>query len=1456
MNLKDLASKIGQALFSVTPTGMAYNSIQNATPIIQNKISNWASNNYNTAGTINKAEPVYNKVQSVMQSIPSAPFQYKVSTGNNFIDIPSNVVGGMAQGVLNAPFGIFKGMYNFPQSKNPREAIGTSAGIVNNMFSLSFPKTIPQGVKNAVKQPQFLSNGQKFVSSVVQGAKTGAGMGGFSGALTGLEQGSNLPDPKEYITNLIKNTAGGAVAGGTIGGIAGGAGQAMKQTSEMIQGKARVTAKQETQAVFQLKPKDRPVYVKQLGNDPQKVEEFLYKHYKNRYSQGGAIDLNAKVGGDVTKGRLGDVYYHGTTAQNVSELKPGGVRGKMGEATIPGISVTKDYNTAAYYGQKNGAQLNAPIETSFTGKIFEADSVADLKQKLKLPDWSDESRAKIPDLLKKMGFDAVSIKGNGEVGEVVVTNPKAVQIKSNVAQPPVSDIKPVGGAKQTKLKVKELPKTEIPMQPNLQTNQPVFGEQLGQPQSKIQKEMPVVNQSTLPDIIPPGTKQRGFTTSVQEAPKINSKTKINVSGTYTPKSNKQLMGEAEALLHEGATIDFKNTQHLDQKVAATIKQAISQQNENPQAAANLYNNLSENLTEMGRGIQAASLLNKMSPEAIALSAAGKIKKYNLTATRKIPELTGEQVKLIGDKVEAITGLKVGSREHGIAVNELTKTINNFIPSSLADKAITVWKAGLLTSFRTHERNIVGNSIMYGSEVAKDIPATAADWVMSKVTGKRTLTPTLQGADIGARKGLQSAADIIKFGYDPQEAISKYDVHTITWGNNPVERFLKTATEAVYRPLGAEDKVFWHSAYARSMYDQAGAEAINAGKQGNKAFIENLVKNPTVEMATTALNDANYATFHDKSALSGIAGRIKQAAKSIPGLGGEAGKIVTEVLAPFTGVPSSIVGKTMAYSPIGLVKGAVNMGRVLVGSVPQLQRQAAQEVGRGVVGTGLFGIGAYLMSKGLMTGQPKDATEANLWAAQGKQANSVLIDGKWRSIGSIGPQNLVILAGAKYNEEMNKPDGSLAAYGMGLGKDQLAQTFLQGVQQPIAAINDPARYGKSYLGNQFSSIVPNFVKDISKAFDPYQRENNTVKDYFTNSIPGLRNYNISKRDVLGNIMPQEPTGIGAFFDLFNSKTPIDNKIINEISRLYKTDNNALPSKLTTSQTILKQKAKLTYEQLNNLEAGVGEALKPKLEFLISDPNYQKLSDEEKTKAIDKLVQDTRLIYKNTHANDILSGKSATGYPQVNTTVANSYIDQSGKYNQIDTKPIPEPTLTGNKIIDDKLKLTYKNAVEKQAADLAKVQQTGTISDKNKIYSYVDENGAYKTIDLTPIKYPTLTGNDIVDKKLKSAYYSDINSQINDVIKLGQSGQITQAEMIKMVTDLNEQYTKGKGTTKKITFKKISSKKFKVSMPKIAKITNIKVPKPPSVKIKSAKSIKSKAIKIKPIKLAKIKGLTKR
>lgn len=725
-------------------------------------------------------------------------------------------------------------------------------------------------------------------------------------------------------------------------------------------------------------------------------------------------------------------------------------------------------------------------------------------------------------------------------------------------------------------------------------------------------------------------KERGFITTVKESKNTPQGVKDIISGSYIPKTNESLVADARSLV--GSNPQAAETLALNPRNAVDIEvgnQLMSHYSAigNHQKVAEIGEALAQSGTELGQAIQAFSQYDNTTPQGAIRFAQASIAKHNALG-KGVVKMTDGQIKSIYDAASAIQALPMG-RERNIAAQQLIDEVNNLIPSSAADKAITVWKAGLLTSLRTHERNLVGNTIMAGAERAKDLPATLADKAMSLKTGKRTLTATNQGSLEGAKKGWQAALDVVRTGYDPEQAINKYDVRHVTWGQNPVEQGLKKYTDVVFRTLGAEDKVFWNSAYARALYDQAGAEAINAGARGDKAFIEKLVQTPSEQMILNATLDANVSTFKDKNVLSQVINEAKRAMSK-----NEWSKVGGEILAPFTGVPSSILGKFVDYSPIGFANGIRHAGQVTSGKVPALQRQAAQEIGRGTIGSGLFGLGAYLAKKGLLSGQAKDPAEARQWELEGKKANSVLINGSWHSLQSVGPQTLILLAGAKAQEEFGTGGGkSGVTYGSSIGKDFLGQSFLAGVQGPINAVTDPARYGQSYLKSQVSSLVPNIVKDVARSTDPLQRETNSVSDAVKASLPGARNTLLPRRDVLGNTIANDSAGAKAFIDIFNTSKGKSSPIIKELSRLSKAGQNATPSKISPKMTFgsgtHKVKIKLTPQELDTLESSVSSELQSKLNREVSSAHYRSLDDEDKAKKLRDIVDAVRKKYKRLH-----------------------------------------------------------------------------------------------------------------------------------------------------------------------------------------------------------------------------------
>ena len=889
-------------------------------------------------------------------------------------------------------------------------------------------------------------------------------------------------------------------------------------------------------------------------------------------------------------------------------------------------------------------------------------------------------------------------------------------------------------------------------------------------------------------------RERGFVTSVKTGDKTPQQVKDMVNGTYVVKSDSERIAHARNLIQSDPQVAEQMALNPRNDTDITIgNQLLDNYLATGQfdKASQLTDKMAQSGTELGRAVHAFSDYDKTTPAGAVKFAQKTINAFNRENPGKKIALTNENIQNLMDRAHSIQKMAQG-RERNIASKQLMDEVNNLIPSTIADKAVTVWKAGLLTSLRTTERNLLGNSLHAVAEVMKDPFAVLNDSLLSLKTGQRTKTLTMKGAVSGAKKGLQSAKDIYTTGYDPEQMIEKFDVKHITWGNNPVEQGLKKYTDLVFRNMGAQDKPFYHASFARSLYDQAGAEAINAGKRGSKEFIESLVQNPTEKMKLNATKDAQIAVFQNKNAASKVSSAIKAELKKDPtGILGAVGEIVM----PFTGVPSSIAGQLLSYSPIGLMKGLADNVNILANKVtpemiPDLQRQASQEVGRGVIGSGILAIGAYLTSKGLMTGQPKDANEAKQWELEGKQANSVMVNGRWQSINSIGPEALVALAGSKM--AMGEGAGKTAA---SIGKDFTNQTFLSGVQQPLNAISDPARYGGTYVKNQAASVIPNIVKDVAKSGDKTQRETNGSSDQMKAGLPGLRNTLLPKRDVLGKELPNEQSGVKAFIDLFNSKTPSKDSTIKELSRLYSIDQSATPSKLSANQTVYGQKLKLTPEQLDAFEGSTGEQVKKALDEILNTSGYKNADDEMKKKIIDGVVSDVRDSGKK--GLNINTNSLAEKYK---SQLQKDQFSNSGKNFQI---------------IDG---MVYrKNKDGSTATPISEDEYNSKLYDA-QLTSLQNSNDYTSWFDTAKKQYSALTNqmNDPnVDELDKITIQNKLNTLVTSAAKFKSYGGFKKAKVVK--AKVSTAKIKAMKAPKAVKFK--SPKKLKIRKPKKAKIKKI-------------------------------------
>lgn len=696
-----------------------------------------------------------------------------------------------------------------------------------------------------------------------------------------------------------------------------------------------------------------------------------------------------------------------------------------------------------------------------------------------------------------------------------------------------------------------------------------------------------------------GPKNRGFVDTVKSSPMSDAAVKRAVSGTYTPRETEALVRKVNQAIktdiNKAKDVALSGTN--DESVATAMELIKHYQNKGDfDSAVQIADDVAVKLTEAGRSVQAASVYNRLTPEGVLRYAQRELNAANKANPKLKLKLTGEQGKELTDlakKAQEATG-----EAKAIATQRMLDRVQELIPTPKMEQAMTLWKAGLLTNPSTQVANLTGNTSMLALENLKDIPATFFDKILP---GARTKAlPNLGAQAQGVGEGVRKAGQYIKTGIDPDDVLSKVDYKK---ANLPP--VLKQYSEAVFRTLGAGDKVFRQTLMKKTLAEAAKVDGLNKGLSGQALMqhIDDLYNNPTNEMIELAVKDARYGTFTGPNKLAEFVGRGKQALGPY--------RPVADFLMPFTRTPSNIAARIVDYSPLGFGRGAI---QALTGSG---KRNVVESLGRATVGTGIAGAGYGLAQAGQMTGtMPTNQTERNLWELQGKQPNSVRVGDKWLNLDKISPVGNILGSGANA-----QASGNFTEAGLQTIKGLKDMTFLKGMSSALDAIGDPKRYGESFIENSAGSVVPSVVAAAARQMDKNKREVSGSKEAFMNRIPGLKDNLLPKRDALGNETFYEGN---QFVSPFRPTSAKDNPVVNEIERLRALGADIALTKPDSTISIKGAQIELTPEELDLLRKDSGGLIQKTLQDIISKPAYQNADPVDQVKVIKDVISKSREV----------------------------------------------------------------------------------------------------------------------------------------------------------------------------------------------------------------------------------------
>lgn len=709
-------------------------------------------------------------------------------------------------------------------------------------------------------------------------------------------------------------------------------------------------------------------------------------------------------------------------------------------------------------------------------------------------------------------------------------------------------------------------------------------------------------------IIPVGNKERGLTRSVKNSPEVSGDTRKLVSGNYKPSSHADISAKADELARgdlRTATkqVDSelaKKTGSLsDQEVANAISVAKAHDaNGSFEQAQGIYDRLAEHGTAGGQQISAFRLLSNRTPEGLKFGAFRALKKAGV-------ELDKDGQKELGTLIDKVRATPIGTPERDMAIHDMVRFVQKNIPSQSADKAINIWRAGLLTSPVTTGGNILGNTTEAVTRNIWSQPvAVAADKALSLFTGKRTKT-LAGGQSQGAKKGVDKAKTYLKTGFDERNPASKYEAKNVNYNN----KFVDTYVNSVYRWMGGQDQPFYYGAHSQATRDLARADGINQGLKGDalKSYIKQAEtstnwKPQTFKSKSNAETAARYAVYQNETGL----GKAAMGAKKPLGA-------VGDFLIPFSQVPASVAMRIIDRTPIGIAKEIAQ--QATKGTFDQ--RALAESIGNGTFGPSVIFAGyALAKSKSVTGGYPTDPKEKELWKSQGKQANSVKVGNRWYSLNYMQPFGTLLAVGAQMHKD--KEDGKSPAESVGTAVATAAksvenQSFLQGINGILSAVNDPQRSATQYVTNTASSIVPNFIRTTARATDPLQRDAKGVVQGVQSAIPGLRQGLSPKQDMFGGNLDRNDNTVSTLINPFRTSKVKGDSVVSELQRLQDTDNGIIPTQFNKTSI---SGQKLTDKQVKELQNSVGTKVHAEWGNIMSDPRYKALPDDEKATVLKK------------------------------------------------------------------------------------------------------------------------------------------------------------------------------------------------------------------------------------------------
>ncbi len=660
-------------------------------------------------------------------------------------------------------------------------------------------------------------------------------------------------------------------------------------------------------------------------------------------------------------------------------------------------------------------------------------------------------------------------------------------------------------------------------------------------------------------------------------------------------------------------------------------------------------------TRAGQVVQAMRVLKKATP-------TGKLYYLNRmvdTMNKNIVDNGGDPIQIdegLARKLLEAENIK-DPKEQGKAVDETIDEIEQNIADQIPATAWDKWNAwrylSMLGNIRTQVRNVVGNAAFMPLVATKNLLAAGMEKAFIR-NGGRTKSAFFTKTNVGKRlmefgkKDFDTVVDEIQGGGKYNQSSSIEEKRTI-FKSKAIEGWRKLTNKA----MDKGDEIFSKHHYARALAGYLYANHLDYDKITRNTPQAQEVLN---KARAYAILEAQKATFRDANQLAAFINKTKRnllkKAQTAETKGAKAGwyvgTAVAEGIMPFTKTPIDILARGVEYSPIGLIKGI----KEAVYDVKKGNKTAAEAIdtlSAGLTGTGIFALGYFLQSLGLLAGALDDDKESKYKKDRGAQGFAIHIGDKYYTIDWLAPFSLPLFTGAAVAETVENGDevsfATLADVFSTISEPMLEMSMLQGVNSALSN----GQYSSdskivSFMTNQITGYLsqanPTILGQIARAvddtsrnayyYDPNYKGFVQTGKVFGNKqiakIPFASKALTSRIDLWGN--KQENTG-GSFFGrlAYNMLSPgyyseeSNDPVDVALTKLYEEteDTAVLPSKPSKTVTNNKTDYKMNAKQYEEYCIVKGQTAHKEIQTFINSAEYKKMSNEDRVDVLEHLYK---------------------------------------------------------------------------------------------------------------------------------------------------------------------------------------------------------------------------------------------